>query len=378
MKHITKLALSIFLVFAMVLCQSGMVFGAVDLLGSSTKYMYNGVIVTSATYNCADATTGTCYLWWTVYDASKSARDWPRTVHIEGNTVYDTDKTGTKLCTLTVGNAYDIRAVFVHSATQTPYYYLMIEGEGVTANALNGSYVDGVWISDVRNSHSGKITSGDGIATLQNGFELDHLIVTDGLDNPDMYYNNHHDFRNVVYADGALHIDVLWTPNPESVTAENISVLNGDSEITVDKFVCDGNRISIYSKELSRGQTYTVSLKDTMLTSRGNPIRIPLKIQYTIPNNDADILAVVLSDGTLTLNAQNLTSEDFNFTVLIALKSDDGKVNEVIVCDPCTVTANTVSEEIVIDNLDFKSFTPEAYIVKSALLPVPVSDRSYK
>ena len=362
----------------MVLCQSGLVFGAVDLLGSSTKYMYNGVIVTSATYNCADETTGTCYLWWTIYDASKSARDWPRTVHIEGNTVYDTDKTGTKLCTLTVGNTYDIRAVFVHSATQTPYYYLMIEGEGVTANALSGTYKDGVWISNTRNSHSGKITSGDGIATLQNGFELDHLIVTDGFDNPDMYYSNHADFRNVVYSDGAIHIDLLWTPQPESVTAENISILNGNSEVTVDKYVCDGNRISLYSNEFLRGQTYTVSLKDTLLTSRGNPIRVPLKTQYTIPNNDADILSAVLSDGSLTINARNLTSDDFNFTVLIALKSDDGIVNEVIVCDPCTVAANTSTEEIIIENLNFKSLTPEAYVVKSALLPVPVSDRSYK
>lgn len=378
MKSITKHIVFIGLVLLISISQMGVVFGAVDLVGDSNKYMYNGVIIASATYNCEDATTGTCHLWWTMYDESKSKRDWPRTLHIEGNAIYDTDKTGTKLCTLTVGNAYDIRVVFVHSSTQAPYYYIMIEGEGITENALKGSYADGVWTSNTRNSNSGKITSGDGIATLQNGYELDHLIVTDESDNPDEYYNNHADFRSVEYSDGALNIDLLWTPKADSVTAENISVLNGDDEIAIDKYVCDGNRISLYSKELSRGQTYSVSIKDTMLTSRDTPIRIPLKTQHTIPYNDADILSAVLSDDSITLETQNLTDDEFDFTVLVALKSDDGTVNEVIVCDACAVAANTSNKEIVIENLDFKSLTPEVFIVKSALLPVPVSDKIFR
>ena len=75
---------------------------------------------------------------------------------------------------------------------------------------------------------------------------------------------------------------------------------------------------------------------------------------------------------------RNLTDDEFNFTVLIALKDDDGTVSEVIVCEPSIVAPNTVNGEIVIENLNFKTFAPEAYIVKSASLPVPVSDRSYK
>lgn len=380
MKHITKLALSLFMILAISVCQIGTVFGKVDFLGDNQKYMYNGVIIASTTYLCEDG--GSNKLWWTVYDQSKSKRDWPKTIVLDGNIVYETDVNtsngGKKLCSLTLGNTYDIRAVFVHSQTKEPYYYLMIQGEGVTPIVLNGNYVNDVWVSDTRKSPSGYLTTGDGIATIQDGFDLDYFVITDNTDNPDIYHGNHSDFQNVDFSYGTLNIDLLWTPKPQSVTAENISVSSGEKQITVDKVVCEGNRISLYSKDFSRGQTYTVTLKDTMLTSRNAPIKIPLKTQYTIPYNDADILSAVLSDGTITLEAQNLTSESFEFTVLVALKSDDGIVNEVIVCDPCIVEPNPQSVEILIENLDFKSLAPEAFIVKSALLPVPVSDRSYK
>lgn len=381
MKHISRLALSLILILSISLTTFLPVCEAAYVNGGQTKYMYNGVIISSFTYNCTSTSEGSKKITWTILDKSKdNVRAWPETITVKGNMVMDAPSGGSNLCKLKVGNSYDIRVVFVHSASKTPYYYLMIEGAGVTTVNLNGTYTDGVWISDTRNSMSGKIAKGDGIDEVKGStdFTLDHVTVTDNAAVPDKYYNNHADFRNVVYSDGALHAELLWTPDPQSATAENISILNGGSQITIDKFVCNGNTISMYSKELLRGETYTLSIHDTMKTSLGNVIRVPLKTQYTVPYNDADILSAVFSDGSLELTAQNMTDETFKFTVLIALKSDGGTVEEVIVTDSYTVAPNTPSKPIVIEDLDFKALIPEAYIVKSALLPVPVSDRIYK
>lgn len=383
MKHITKLAVSLFMILVISVCQMGIVFGAVktDILSGDNDFLYNGVVIASATYLCeSEEGEKEEIVMWRLKRGTASAK-YPSTIKIKGATIYETVvKGGNELCTLTVGESYDIRIIFVHTSTEgkKPYYQLMIEGKGVTQENLTGSYVDGIWVSEKRNT-SDDIKRGDAITAIYSDiFSYDYCAVADGKDDVDMYYDNHADFRNVVYSDGALHIDLLWAPKADSVTSENISVSSGEKQITVDKFVCEGNKISIYSKDFSRGQTYTVTLKDTMLTSRGSQIRIPLKTQYTIEYNDADIRSVVISNDKITLNTQNLTEDDFNFTVFVALKSDDGTVNEVIVCDPCIVEPNPQSVEIVIENLDFKSLTPEVFIVKSALLPVPVSDRSYK
>lgn len=373
----TKL-ISIILILSFMMCQTISVFAAAYVNGGDTKYMYNGVIIASNTYECTSETEGGVNLWWTVYDESKGAREWPATLVIKGNLLYDSHQTGAKLCRFTVGNTYDIRLVFVHSSTQQPYYYLMIEGAGITNLGITGEYTDGVWISKTRTSNSGKVTTGDGISTLQNGYTLDHVTVTDGDENPDKFYNNHADFRNVEYRDGAIVAELLWTPDPESINAENIRLTSGGNDVEIDKFDCDGNKIFLYSKGIIRGETYTVCIGDTTKTALGSEIRIPLKTEYTVPYNDTDITSAAFSENSFTLNARNLTGDDFRFTVLIALKSDEGITEEIIVSDEYCVSAGKESEDITIENLDFKSLTPEAYIVKSAAIPVPVSDRSYK
>lgn len=377
MRHILKTFVSTSLVILLFISASFTVTAASNLNGSDTNYIYNGVIIASATYTCDSETSGSKSLWWTVFDRDKNKRDWPSTIVIKGNTIYDTHETGTKLCTLSVGNTYDIRVVFVHSETGAPYYYLMIEGAGVTSISLSGSYKDGVWVSAKRNSNASKITSSDGISVLQDGFSLDYVCVTDGYDNRDKYYANSSDFQNLSYSDGALQLDMLWKPDSESVTSENVKVSDGEKEINIDKLVCNENKILIFSRELVRGKTYSILLKDTTKTSLGNEVRVPLKTKFTLPFNRADILSGVLSDGSFALKVQNLTDNEFKFTLLIALKDNDGSLQEVIVSDNYSVPDNTTEKEIIVENLDFKSYTPEVFVVKSASLPVPVSDRVF-
>lgn len=378
MKKILKTSVSVMLIWAMLICQLSCVGMAAFLNGGTQKYMYNGIIITSDTYTCEASDSGETGLKWTIYDESKKARDWPATVVVEGDIVYDSHRTGAKLCTLTVGNTYDIRVVFVHSATSAPYYYLMIEGEGVTGTGLKGTYTDGVWISNIRMSLASKITNGDGIESTYGNFTLDHVTVTDDYENPDIFYNNHGDFRSVQYQDGAIVAELLWTPDADSINAQNVKLMSGETEVAVDRFECDGNKLMLYSKEITRGETYTILLADTTKTALGTEIRIPLKTEYTVPYNEADITGGSFSDNSFTLNARNLTEDDFKFTVLIALKSEDGITQEIIVSDEYTVSPGEENAAITVENLDFKSLIPEAYVVKSAMLPVPVSDRKYK
>ena len=378
MKQIYKLFLSLLLMLGMIctcFAPEGM---AAFLNGGSQKYMYNGVVIASATYNYQGPETQSINLYWTIYDESKNARDWPTTIVVEGDTVYDTHNTGTKLCKLTVGNSYDIRVVFVHSKNKAPYYYLMIEGEGVTNLSLSGTYTDGVWISADKNSNTGKITKGDGLEATNGVFSLDYVVVTDSAADPDEFHKNHADFRTVEYKDGAICAELLWAPDSESINADNVKLINSGAELEIDKLKCEGNKIYLYSREISRGETYTLLLKDTVKTSLGKDIRIPLKTSYTVPNLDKDILSSAFSDGTFTVDAQNLSDNEFKFTVLIALKSIEGYVKEVIVSDEYTIPALTPHKTVTVDNLDFKGLTPEAYIVKSASILVPVSDRIHK
>ena len=382
MKQTYKLFLSLLLIFGMFFTcfvPEGM---AAYLNGGSQKYMYNGVIIASATYDYQSSDAGSIQLYWTIYDESKKARDWPTTIIVKGDMVYDTSSNtsngGTQLCQLTVGNIYDIRVVFVHSKNKAPYYYLMIEGEGVINKRLSGTYTDGVWISADRNSTTSKITKGDGLEATNGAFSLDYCLVTDSAADPDEFHKNHADFRSIEYKDGAICAELLWTPDPSSINADNVKLINSGAELSVDKVECEGNKIFLYSKGITRGETYTLLLKDSVKTSLGSDIRIPLKTSYTIPHLDKDILSSAFSDGSFTVDAQNLSDNEFKFTVLIALKSIEGYVKEVIVSDEYIIPALTSHKTVTIDNLDFKSLIPEAYIVKSASNLVPVSDRIHK
>ena len=174
MKQTYKLFLSLLLIFGMFFT----CFVPEGMAGylKDKEYMYNGVIIASATYDYRSSNAELTQLLWTIYDESVTSGNKtknPNTIIVKGDTVYDTSANttppngkGTALCQLTVGNSYDIRVVFVHSKNKAPYYYLMIEGEGVINKRLSGTYTDGVWISAVKNSNTEKLTKGDGLEAI--------------------------------------------------------------------------------------------------------------------------------------------------------------------------------------------------------------------
>lgn len=375
MKYISKLAAFIAaLALCSCLCLNA---SAAYLNGGSQKYMYSGVVIASLTYTCDADGTSSQNLWWTVYDQSAGKRDWPASVQIRGAIVYETHYTGTALCSLTDGVTYDIRIVSVLSTTEAPYFYMMIEGEGVTPRNLGGEYQNGVWISEKQNFRASKITTGDGIDEIHPPFNLDYVIVTDGDTNPDRYYDNISDFRKTEYTDGAVHTELLWIPNADTLTTDNVKVYEGEREIPVDRIECNGSIVSIWSKEFCRGSSYRIELGENIETCLGAKIRIPLSTQFSIPYNDTDVMAVTFGDSSVTVTAKNETDAEATFVMLTALKSDSGAIEKMLVSDMCTISPHTESEDFTFDGLNFEGLIPEVFMMTDMETLLPFSDRSF-